>query len=64
MSCRGYVYSVTKLIRKLLCLFMFIFVITFIPVRYVTKTWSIVLLNKKILICYLKCIVYDKLLNP
>ena len=36
------------------------------PVRYVTKTWSVVLLNKKIhrIYCYLKCIVYDKLLKP
>jgi len=32
---------------------------------YVTKTWSVVLLNKKKHIyCYLKCIVYDKLLKP
>jgi len=35
------------------------------PVRYVTKTWSVVLLNKtKHIYCYLKCIVYDKLLKP
>jgi len=34
------------------------------PVRYVTNTWSVVLLNKKDIHCYLKCIVYDKLLNP
>ena len=33
-------------------------------VRYVTKTWCVVLLNKKYIYCYLKCIVYDKLLNP
>jgi len=33
-------------------------------VRYVTETWCVVLLNKKHLHCYLKCIVYDKLLNP
>jgi len=31
------------------------------PVRYVTKTWSVVLLNKKNIYCYLKCIVNDKL---
>jgi len=34
------------------------------PVRYVTKTWSVVLLNKKDIYCYLKCIAYDKLLKP
>jgi len=35
------------------------------PIRYVTKTWSVVLLNKKKYIySYLKCIVYDKLLKP
>jgi len=34
------------------------------PVRYVTKTWSVVLLNKKYTYPYLKCIVYDKLLKP
>jgi len=35
------------------------------PLRYVTKTWSVVLLNKKKYIySYLKCIVYDKLLKP
>jgi len=34
------------------------------PVRYVTKTWSVVLLNKKHIYCYLKCIVYGKLLKP
>ena len=34
------------------------------PIRYVTKTWSVVLLNKKKYIySYLKCIVYDKLLK-
>ena len=33
-------------------------------VRYVTKTSSVVLLNKKHIYCYLKCIVYDKLLKP
>ena len=34
-------------------------------IRYVTKTWSVVLLNKKKYIySYLKCIVYDKLLKP
>jgi len=33
------------------------------PVRYVTKTWSVVLLNKKYIYSYLKCIVYDKLLK-
>jgi len=27
------------------------------------KTWSVVLLNKKYIYCYLKCIVYDKLLK-
>jgi len=33
--------------------------------RYVTKTWSVVLLNKiKYIYSYLKCIVYDKLLKP
>jgi len=33
------------------------------PVNYVTKTWSVVLLNlkKKHLYSYLECIVYDKL---
>jgi len=34
------------------------------PVRYVTKTWSVVLLNKKYTYSYLKCVVYDKLLKP
>ena len=34
------------------------------PVRYVTKTWSVVLLNTKYIYYYLKCIVYDKLLKP
>ena len=35
------------------------------PVRYVTKTWSVFLLNKKKRIYYyLKCTVYDKLLKP
>ena len=34
------------------------------PVRYVTRTWSVVLLNKKNIYSYLKCIVYDKLLKP
>ena len=34
------------------------------PVSYVTKTWSVVLLNKKYIYCYLKCIMYDKLLKP
>ena len=29
-----------------------------------TKTWSVVLLNKKYIYRYLKCIVYDKLLKP
>jgi len=33
------------------------------PVNYVTKTWSVVLLNKKYIYSYLKCIVYDKLLK-
>jgi len=33
------------------------------PVRYVTKTWSVVLLNKKDIYSYLKCIVYDKWLK-
>jgi len=35
------------------------------PVRYVTKTWRVVLLNikKKHIYSYLKCIVYDKLLK-
>jgi len=34
------------------------------PVRYVTKTWSVVVLNKKCTYSYLKCIVYDNLLKP
>jgi hypothetical protein len=34
------------------------------PVQYVTKTWSVVLLNKKHIYCYLKCIVCDNLLKP
>ena len=36
------------------------------PIRYVTKTWSVVLLNKKKthIYSYLKCTVYDKLLKP
>jgi len=34
------------------------------PLRYVTITWSVVLLNKKYIFSYLKCIVYDKLLKP
>jgi len=34
------------------------------PVRYVTKTWSVVLLNKKYIYSYLKCVFYDKLLKP
>jgi len=34
------------------------------PVRYVTKTWSVVLLNKKYIYSYLNRIVYDKLLKP
>jgi len=34
------------------------------PVRYVTKTWSVILLNKKKNIYSdLKCVVYDKLLK-
>jgi hypothetical protein len=33
-------------------------------VRYVTKTWSAVLLNKKYMYCYLQCIVCDRLLKP
>ena len=32
-------------------------------IRYVTKTWRVVLLNKKKIHSYLKCIVYDKLLK-
>jgi len=37
----------------------------FLPVRYVTKTWSVALLNKKKYIySYLKRIVYDKFLKP
>ena len=32
--------------------------------RYVTKTWSVVILNKKYIYSYLKCIVCDKLLKP
>ena len=31
---------------------------------YVTKPWSVVLLNRKHIYCYLKCTVYDKLLKP
>jgi len=34
------------------------------PVRYVTKTWSVVLSNKKYIYSHLKCIVYDTLLKP
>jgi len=34
------------------------------PVGYVTKTWSVVLLNKKNIYSYLECTVYDKLLKP
>jgi len=34
------------------------------PVRYVTKTWNAVLLNKKYIYSNLKCIVHDKLLKP
>ena len=37
------------------------------PIRYVTKTWSVVLLKRYIrgsVYSYLKCIVYDKLLKP
>jgi len=34
------------------------------PLRYVTKTWSVVLVNKKHIYYYLKFIVYDKLLKP
>jgi len=33
------------------------------PVRCVINTWSVVLLNKKNIYSYLKCIVYDKLLK-
>jgi len=33
-------------------------------VRYVTKSWYVIVLHKKHIYCYLKCIVYDKLLNP
>ena len=29
-----------------------------------SKTWSVVLLNKKYIYSYLKCIMYDKLLKP
>ena len=32
-----------------------------VVVRYVIKSWSVVLLNKKYIYSYLKCIVYDKL---
>ena len=32
--------------------------------RYVTKPWSVVLLNRKHIYSYLRCIVYDKLLKP
>jgi len=34
------------------------------PESYVTKTWSVVLLNKNHIYCYLTRIVYDKLLKP
>jgi len=34
-----------------------------VSMLYVTKTWSVVLLNKKNTYFYLKCIVYDKLLK-
>jgi len=34
------------------------------PVRYVTKTWNVVLLNEKYIYSYFKFIVYDKLLKP
>jgi len=34
------------------------------PARYVTKTWRVVLLNKKIIYSYVKRIVYDKFLKP
>jgi hypothetical protein len=34
------------------------------PVRQVTETWSVVLLSKKNIYSYLKCIVHDKLLKP
>ena len=30
----------------------------------VTKTWNVILFNKKHIYTYLKCIVYDKLLKP
>jgi len=33
------------------------------PVRYVTKTWSAVILNKKHVYAYLKCTVHDKFLK-
>ena len=48
-----------------ICIFLFNRTTLQAPIRYVTKTWSVVLLNKKKYIhCYLKCIVYDKLLKP
>jgi hypothetical protein len=34
------------------------------PIRYVTKTWRVVLLNQKYIYSYLKCIVYNDLLKP
>ena len=34
------------------------------PVKYVSKLWSVVLLNKKYIYSYLKCIVCDRLLKP
>jgi len=34
------------------------------PVRYVTKPWSVALLNSKHIYSYLKCVVYEKLLKP
>jgi hypothetical protein len=34
------------------------------PVSYITKTWSVVSLNKKYTYSYLKCIVFGKLLKP
>ena len=34
------------------------------PVRYITKPWSCVLLNKKNTNTYIKCFMYNKLLKP
>jgi len=71
---KKYIYSYLKCIvyDKLLkvvkdrhiCIFLFNRTTLQAPIKYVTKTWSIVLLNTKYIYSYLKCIVYDKLLKP